>query len=508
MILNKFIKNRYLYLLLVLFLALISFLTGEYFTSGELLEPGRVKSEAPHARNLVYYGPPNSLAVLPLRVGDAPERQGPHHWAEGFSTELIRRLARIEQLHLIAPTSSFFFAGQEVRKKVLGERLRAAYLLDGDLAVVEGQLSLALSLTRSRDESVIWAGSFERPLDSFEGLQSEVLVAVLEAMKIDEPPEPTRGGAVTIPAREAFLLGRRYLRSGTPDGLRQAIDHFQAATELQAGFGRAFSGLAESQFALSRFRPDKVKIQQEARRNLDRALAAQPRPPEALALQSYVNRSLDWDWRGGLRAAREGLESMPGDTRLMNQASLALFSLGRFEEAKPLLRASVERDPLNLLTRVRLGLVHEFTGEFDEALQIYRQVTALNPGFPGIYAYRARVKLLQEKPESALEESGREAAAFWQRYARTLALDALGLQQESEPLLQTMITEDGESAAFQIAEIFSSRGDIAAAFQWLDKAYEQHDSGMEELLGNHFLRPLHGDPAWTGLMERMGHMLD
>jgi TolB-like protein/Tfp pilus assembly protein PilF len=505
---SKAFKNNYLYILLVLILALITFLAGEYFTSGGLLEPGSAVTGSPRTRDQVYYGPPHSLAVLALRASEVSGSQDQQHWAEGFSAGLARRLARVEQVHLIAPTSSFFFADQQLSKKVMGERLRAAHLLDGELAIQQDQLRLALSLTRSRDEAVVWTGAFERPLGSFAELQVEVLVAVLETMKIDPPPEIPRARPVTIPALEAFLQGSRSLRSGTPDGLQQAIDHFRVATELQSGYGQALSGLAQGQFALSRYLPGNKQIQQAARQNLERALAAQPRPPEALALQSYIRRSLDWDWREAHRVAEEGLEMMPGDTRLMNQASLALFSLGRFEEAMPLLRESVARDPLNLLIRVRLGLVHEFTGDFDEALQVYRQVTALNPEFPGVYAYRARVKLLQEKPDSALEESERETAGFWQRYARILALDALGLQQESEPLLQSMIAEDGDLAAFQLAEIFSFRGDIQAAFEWLEKAFEQRDSGMEELIGNHFLQPLHGDPAWPVLLEQMGHTLD
>ena len=506
---DKLFKNKLLYLLLVFVFALIVFLVGEYFVSGGLLQPRDVASRSAPARNLVYYGPPNSLAVLPLgSAADASGGLGPQHWAEGFSDGLIRRLAQMEQVHLIAPTSSFFFAGQQLSKRVMGERLRAAQLLDGSLSVDGGRLTLTLALTRSRDESVIWAGSFERPLSAFEALQSEVLAEVLGAMKIGPPPPPSRPSPATMAVLEAFLQGSRHLRSGTPEGFQRAVDDFNVATGQQPGYGPALAGLAEAQFALSPHAPGAEKMQQSARHALARALGAQPRPPEALALLSYVKRNLDWDWRAAYRAAAEGLEVLPGDTRLMNQASLALFSLGRFDEALPLLEASVSRDPLNLLTRVRQGLAHEFAGDFDEALQVYRQVAVLNPEFPGIHAYRARVKLLQDKPESALNESDQEAAAFWQRYARILALDALGRQQDSEALLQSMIAEHAASAAFQIAEIFSFRGDLPAAFEWLNKAFDQHDPGMEELVGNHFLAPLHGDPEWRDLLNRMGHKLD
>ena len=68
----------------------------------------------------------------------------------------------------------------------------------------------------------------------------------------------------------------------------------------------------------------------------------------------------------------------------------------------------------------------------------------------------------------ALEESELEPSEFWARYARTLALFALERNEEADDLLQRIIVEEGDRAACQVAEIHASRGDVEAAFEWLE----------------------------------------
>jgi tetratricopeptide (TPR) repeat protein len=192
----------------------------------------------------------------------------------------------------------------------------------------------------------------------------------------------------------------------------------------------------------------------------------------------------------------------------MSTLSLALFTLGRFDEAKTYLQSSIERDPLNLHRLLRLGLLQEFAGQLDDSLSTYRQVMSMNPGYPGLHAYRTRVKVLQNKPESALEESEKELDPFWSLYARILALGALGRDDEALLLLDQIIEERGGEAAYQIAEIMAFREDIDSSFEWLRRARDQRDGGMAELLGNAFLEPLHSDARWSALLAELALPLD
>jgi serine/threonine-protein kinase len=59
-------------------------------------------------------------------------------------------------------------------------------------------------------------------------------------------------------------------------------------------------------------------------------------------------------------------------------------------------------------------------------------------------------------------------------------------------------------SAFQIATIYAWRGEKDHAFEWLDRAYDQHDSGMPRLRYDPTLNSLHNDPRFTALVKKMG----
>jgi hypothetical protein len=48
------------------------------------------------------------------------------------------------------------------------------------------------------------------------------------------------------------------------------------------------------------------------------------------------------------------------------------------------------------------------------------------------------------------------------------------------------------------------RGEIDAAFEALNDAYEKRDSGITLLLGDPYLDNLRGDPRFEAMVERLG----
>jgi hypothetical protein len=68
-----------------------------------------------------------------------------------------------------------------------------------------------------------------------------------------------------------------------------------------------------------------------------------------------------------------------------------------------------------------------------------------------------------------------------------LAYHALGRKQESDRALAELIAKYHEGSAFQIAEVYAFRGEADAAFTWLERAYEQRDSGLSDVKGDPLL---------------------
>jgi Flp pilus assembly protein TadD len=55
-----------------------------------------------------------------------------------------------------------------------------------------------------------------------------------------------------------------------------------------------------------------------------------------------------------------------------------------------------------------------------------------------------------------------------------------------------------------VAVVFAGLGDRDAAFEWLEKAWDQHDPWITALKVEFMLDPLHSDPRFAALVKRVG----
>ena len=57
--------------------------------------------------------------------------------------------------------------------------------------------------------------------------------------------------------------------------------------------------------------------------------------------------------------------------------------------------------------------------------------------------------------------------------------------------------------AFQIAEVYAFRGESDKAFEWLDRAYAQRDSGLTQIKGDPLLKNIEHDLRYIAMLKRM-----
>lgn len=473
----------------------------------------------------IYYGLRHSLAVLPFADGSAAADQAAQ--ALGFAGEVLERLVEVPGLQVTARRSAFFFRDGSVPPRVTAERLRSAWLLSGQWRNQDGALTVTAALYDARRDREHWRKDYAGELSDLPALRDALVADVLDAFPLLRTRDLAAAGAIHPEAWLALQQGLYRAdplanRPGGPSGdalggvdLPAARASLQAALDLDPGFDAAWLSLAELSLHPAWPRREAEVMgaaahahaadanSAEARRLAETVLARNPDSARAWSLLGYIRHRHEWDWRGAAEAGRRAAAARPGDAGVLATTSLALFTLAEFAEARELLKASILRDPLNLGSRLQLGLLLEFSGLYDEALATYRELLSLHPEYPAARACRARVKVLQGKAESALRESGQEADPFWRRYSEILALAAAQRPAEAGTLLDHMIAEDGAIAAFQIAEILAYQGDVERAFDWLERAREQRDPGVSALLGNPLLRALHDDPRWAVLLRSL-----
>jgi hypothetical protein len=84
-----------------------------------------------------------------------------------------------------------------------------------------------------------------------------------------------------------------------------------------------------------------------------------------------------------------------------------------------------------------------------------------------------------------------------------LAEHDLGKVQVAEQRLAELIAKHADDSAFQIAQVYAWWGDKGKAFQWLDRAYVQHDGGLILAKVDPLLKSLRPDPRYKALLHKM-----
>jgi len=53
------------------------------------------------------------------------------------------------------------------------------------------------------------------------------------------------------------------------------------------------------------------------------------------------------------------------------------------------------------------------------------------------------------------------------------------------------------------AEVYARRGEVDRAFEWLERAYAQRDSGLSQIISDPHFKRLERDPRYAALLEKM-----
>ena len=85
-----------------------------------------------------------------------------------------------------------------------------------------------------------------------------------------------------------------------------------------------------------------------------------------------------------------------------------------------------------------------------------------------------------------------------------LALHDLGRAAEFESAFSELRERWGNRWPSEVAHVYAWIGDADAAFEWLDKAYDQRSTDLVYILRNRWHKNLWDDPRYPVFIEKMG----
>ena len=451
-----------------------------------------------------------SIAVLPF-VDMSPGKDQ-EYFSDGLAEELLNDLAHIQGLRVIGRTSSFAFKGKSEDLRVIGQKLDVANILEGSVRKEGNKVRITAQLVNASDGSHLWSEIYDRQLDDIFKVQEDIANAVAGALKVTllqvQKPE-SKAKEASAEAFNAYLQGRYFYDRRSKEDLEKAIGYYEQALRIDPNYARAWAGLS----AVHSRQGDwgYVPLDEgyaKGRKEAEKALELDPNLAEAYAQVGQIKIVYDWDWIGADVAYKRALELEPANADAVWGASLLAATLGRFDEAISAVRRAIELDPLRTAAHYYLGLHSYYAGQLKEAEQAYQKVLELNPQYPAAHQTLGLIYLLQSKPQQALAEIQKDPEETWRLQGQALAYHAAGKKKEADAALAEYIEKYQNEWAFQTAEIYGYRGETDKAFEWLDRAYKQRDSGLAQIKGNPLLRNIEKDPRYIAFLQKMKLPID
>ncbi len=83
-----------------------------------------------------------------------------------------------------------------------------------------------------------------------------------------------------------------------------------------------------------------------------------------------------------------------------------------------------------------------------------------------------------------------------------VVLQANGRKAEADEALKAQIARWADRGAFFVAMTYAYRGDHDLALQWLERAYQQKDTGLT-IVGEPLFKNLADDPRYKAFLRKM-----
>jgi len=459
---------------------------------------------------------PPSIAVLEFKNVSGDSANEP--FSSGMSDELSTALGKVEGLRVLARSGVVSFRGKDVSPQEIGRQLHALYVLDGAVRVGGIQRRVSAQLIDVTKGNEVWSEEYDRDArdrDVF-AVQDEITRAIVAALRVhlSGPASAALAKRSTgsPEAHDLYLQGRYFYARRDSASLAKAQDYFGQAIQKDSSYALAWAGLSDaySHLAVFGYVPPRV-VYAKAKAAALRALALDGTLAEAHTSLGFIALFYDWDWPTAGRELDRALALDPRypDAHLFH--AHYFVATNRMDDAINEVQTAINLDPFSSVNNARLASMLFYARRYDEALAQSRRVMELDSMFQG-HVGRAELAhaylWLGRCAESLAALEGRPggAVAVWggllgYTYARC------GRRAQALAELHRLGAEAREGryvSHYALAVIQSGLGDNERALTELDSAYVERAWPMFALRVEPAFDGLRADPRFERLLKRVG----
>jgi TolB-like protein/Flp pilus assembly protein TadD len=454
----------------------------------------------------------DSIAVLPFRnETNDPEND---YLADGLTTSLINRLSRTTSLRVMARDTVFRYKNKDADAKEVGDTLGISAVLTGRIKLIKDNLLVGVELVKVADGSQLWGKQFDQPLSDIIKIKDAITSSVTEQLqsKIVSISITPQNNPVTQNAESyrLYLKGRYFQEKHTEEDLYKAIEYFQQSVSHDPKNIHAYVEIIESYSVLYLF--DYLPYQEWSIKvgEIHEIVSKLNQSVDMLhVIYAKLKLHRDWDFEAAERHLQEALKLNPNCLMAHIRYSELLLRFGRFGEALRELHIVIDLDPLSLPTNKRIGKLFYCIGNYRQAHSYLADTLEINPEDYEALNLLGSVLTQTGKYQEALEAFKKSLSI--QQNVETLssmgcAQALAGRKTEARQMIKRIKSEsnDGTRYSIRLAEVYVALGEKKKGYEFLDKAFEEHECDLSALGFDPRWTSIRHEPRFIELMKRVG----
>ncbi|MGB5607787.1 TPR end-of-group domain-containing protein [Eudoraea sp.] len=457
--------------------------------------------------------PITSLLILPFDnfTGD----ESLEYVVAGIHDALIGDVGKISALRVPSKRTANAYRNVEKSIPQIATELNVDAAVETSVTCYGENICIQVKLVSAfPEEKQLWVHDFNIEKGELSNLSRKIAKEISQQIHLNLTPMEEQLLAEAKPidpdAYEAYLRGMSYWELGTKPDLDRAMGYFQLSREIDPDYALAYLGISGTWGAYVQhgFLPlSEVYEKAEAARNM--ALKLDSSLVEIIAHKAGGYTWGEWNWKKAEKEFLRAIEINPNYAFSQAYYSHFLAIMGDPEKGLPHSELAMQLDPFNTLYMSIHGQALKNAGKFDEALELLQKLYEIEPdqgiALPALWAVyhelgdeekaldiAKRIYTLREN-ELALKslEQGFEEGGYH-----------LAMQRTAEMMISKR--DSIYFPSWQIFTLYCRAGMKEEALEWLEKAYEEHDSNMPYISVDPLFDFIRNEPRFQNLLKKMG----
>ena len=454
----------------------------------------------------------SSLLILPFDnyTGD----DSLEYIVEGIHDALIGDVGKISALRVPSKRTANAYRNGEKSIPQIATELNIDAAVETSVSCYGEIICIQVKLISAfPEEKQLWVHDFNIEKGELSNLTKKIAKEISQQININLTPQEEQLLAEAKPidadAYEAYLRGMGYWELGTKQDLDRAMDYFELSREIDPNYALAYVGIARTWggYVQHGFLPfsevsEKIEVAQNKALMLDSSLV------EIHARMAINYTWSEWNWKKAEQEFLKALKLNPNYAFSQAYYSHFLAIMGNPEKGLPHGELAMQLDPFNTLYMSIHGQALKNAGKFNEALELLLKLYEIEPdqgiALPALWAVYHE---LGDK-----EKAFDIAKKIYKLKENELALKSLeqgfeegGYHMAMQRTAEMMISKRDTIyiPSWQICTLYCRAGMKEEALEWLEKAYEEHDSNMPFISVDPLFNFLRDEPRFKNLLKKM-----